>query len=559
LNAPRHDAIFARCVRAAYNGCVLVKIQLTGHREDVQLQHSLTAEYWTDSFKVTRADLEFLLSLFSESELPITRRDLAVRLVERRLQQEGDRLRKQLERGAIFQPKQAYAVGAEVLFPALDYAAGTVVAARPGLNPDAGEFTVIEVEFENRKRREFASMLSTHKLNIDEQSGQRGPSIPLPNVDDIMAAHGESIIDEIEARLVDEEDAISFADLWYMQTLMPDVSVGHLHLAEAVLDINEGGPLTSTAIINDIDLAQEAPLAAREFALNVALNNDDRFDDVGASGQVLWFLRRLEPEEVLNTPVRLLYAPLDYDPAVLTDELRQLEREIDDELSPLEPPSVPPSEATLTLNYAHRRAGTLPLTSKVRGMFPTALESPRIRMSFVDSSDGQTFAGWVVHEDRYVYGLWEFYSKHKMPIGGYLTLKKTDDPSKVQLSFGGYRPRSEYIRLAQPQNGRLTFANFKRSIGAPYDELLIVGAEDIKGVDAVWKLFSERRRGLTEIMKDLVPELSKLSPQNAVHAKTLYAAVNIVRRCPPGPIFATLVTRDDFTHVGGPYWRLKSG
>jgi hypothetical protein len=47
-----------------------------------------------------------------------------------------------------------------------------------------------------------------------------------------------------------------------------------------------------------------------------------------------------------------------------------------------------------------------------------------------------------------------------------------------------------------------------------------------------------------------------MTPQRTVHAKTIYSAVNVLRRCPPGPIFATLVARPEFEHVGGPYWRL---
>jgi len=110
-----------------------------------------------------------------------------------------------------------------------------------------------------------------------------------------------------------------------------------------------------------------------------------------------------------------------------------------------------------------------------------------------------------------------------------------------------------------PANNKLTFANFKRSIGAGYDELMILGAEDLEGVDAIWSTTGrDKRRSLFDIMRDLVPELAKLNPQNAVHAKTLYSAVNVIRRSPPGPIFAQLVARPEFEHVGGPYWRLSS-
>jgi len=31
----------------------------------------------------------------------------------------------------------------------------------------------------------------------------------------------------------------------------------------------------------------------------------------------------------------------------------------------------------------------------------------------------------------------------------------------------------------------------------------------------------------------------------------------VIRRCPPGPIFASLVAYPEFEHVGGPYWRLS--
>jgi hypothetical protein len=51
-------------------------------------------------------------------------------------------------------------------------------------------------------------------------------------------------------------------------------------------------------------------------------------------------------------------------------------------------------------------------------------------------------------------------------------------------------------------------------------------------------------------------ELAKLNPQSAVHAKSLYSGVNVLRRLPPGPIFAELVSRDIYEHVGDLYWRL---
>ncbi len=517
------------------------------------------AAYWTTSFHVTRTDLEYLFSQFIEDETPLSTRELALRLIHSRIAQEEDRLRKQIVRGELFQPKGTYKVGQELIFPAFDFALGKVVDQRPGQNPDYGDFIVIEVEFGDKKRREFASQLEKpHPLNIDETGGQRLPALPTADPVQIFEQYGEGIGEELEARLVDEKDAIYFAGKWFLKSLLVPVNVGHLHLAEAILDVNSGGPLPSAVLLQDIDLGKEIPQPLQEFSLNVSMSNDERFDDVGPAGQVQWFLRRLEPLEVIKTPARLIYQPLDYDHGVLSEELLALEREIDDEWSSLEPPLTKSSEATLTLIYPHRRAGTLPLTSRVQALFPTAYESPRIRVTLVDGQAGTEFAGWVVREGRYVYGLDEFYRRHKLPIGAYVTVRATEDPSRLVIDFEAHRPRTEYIRLAVPVESRLTFANFKRSIGAAYDELLILGAEDLEGVDAIWTTTRDRRRGLADVMRDLVPELARLNPQNAVHAKTLYSAVNVLRRFPPGPIFAALIARPEFAHVGGPYWRLSS-
>jgi hypothetical protein len=517
------------------------------------------AAYWTTTFQVTRADLEYLFSLFLEDETPLAIRDLATRLIRHRVSQEEERLRKLIARGKLFQPQATYEVGQELIFPVFDFSVGKVVGQRPGQNPDYGDFTVIEVEFENKQRREFASMLQKpHALSLDIAGGQNLGDLPSADASAIFEQYGESIVEELEARLIDEPDVIYFAGKWFLKSLLPEVNVGHLHLAEAVLDINGGGPLPTATLLNDIELPKEIPQTLKDFALGVAMSNDERFEDVGPYGQVQWYLRRLEPPEVLKTPPRLVYQPLDYDRSLLSDELLSLERELDDEFSDLQPPATQPTEATLTLIYPHRRVGTLPLSSRVQALFPTAIESQRIRITFIDGQTGTEFAGWVVREGLYVYGLDEFYRRQKLPIGAYVTVRATDDPSKLIVDFEAHRPRTEYIRLAVPADNRLTFANFKRSIGAGYDELLILGAEDLEGVDAIWASARDRRRGLVEIMRDLIPELAKLNPQNAVHAKTLYSAVNVVRRCPPGPIFAALVARPEFQHVGGPYWRLSS-
>lgn len=519
-----------------------------------QLQ-TQSAEYWTTGFRLTRTDIEYLFSLFLENETPLTTRELALSLIKFRLAQEEERLRKQLTQGDVFQPKNSYKVGHEIIFPAVGFSVGKVVSTRPGRNPDYGDFTVIEVEFGGNTRREFASALATPHI-LNDVGGKNLLKFAEADPQAIFDRYGEAIIEEIEARLVDEPDAVSLGDRWFLKSLLAPINVGHLHLAEAILDLAEGGPLPTSAIVNEIGLAPEVKDALRIFSLDVALSQDERFDNVGAVGQISWFLRRLEPPEVVQIPARLEYQPESYDPDLLSDELVTLEAELGDEFSPLEVPETRPAEARIVLIYPHRRMGTLPLNARVEKMFPLAEGSARLRVTLVDGQTNEEFAGWVMREGRYVWGLGDFYRRHKLPIGAYITIRTTDDPMRLVVDFNAHRPRTEYIRLAIPSNGRLKFDNFKRSIGAVYDELLILGAEDIDGVDEVWASTRNRRRGLVEIMSDLIPELARLNPQNAVHAKTLYSAVNIVRRCPPGPIFAALVSRPAFQHIGGPYWRL---
>ncbi len=518
-----------------------------------------TAAYWTTNLKVTRADVEALFAHFLETEQPLTTQEVALRFIELRLAAELDQLRKQLANSTLFQPAQHYEIGQDLIFPALNFASGKVVAQREGRNPDYGDFSVIEVVFSDQKRRAFAADLSTpHPLNDMTHDLNALLNSVQPSAKTIFAQHGEAIIEALEARLVDEEDAVFMGGFWFVRTLLATANVAHLHLAEAVLDLREGGPASAEDLLPDLDFAPELPLPLRAFSLNVALSQDDRFDNVGADGDVRWFLRRLEPADVTQIPPRLEYQPVPYDERLLTPELRELEAELADEFSDIPLPERPPNETLIRLIYPHRRMGTLPMNAYVEAMLPPATEAQRLLITLIDGQTNEPFSAWVMREGRYLCGLNDFYRRHKLPIGTHITLRATEKPSQFVLDFKAHRPRTEYIRLAIPNAGRLRFENFKRSIGAEYDELMILGAEDIDGVDEVWATTRNRRRSLSDILSDLLPELARLMPQHTVHAKTLYSAVNIMRRCPPAPIFATLIARSEFESVGGGYWRMAN-
>jgi hypothetical protein len=208
----------------------------------------------------------------------------------------------------------------------------------------------------------------------------------------------------------------------------------------------------------------------------------------------------------------------------------------------------------LTLSFPHRRVGTLPLSARLSPLFPTAFKSPRVRCMFVDGDNGTRFPGWVVRQAMYVFGLDEWYRSVDFPVGGYLKVRRGDVPGEVVVHALRHRPTREWVRTASAgPDGRLAFSMQKQLIGVDYDELMMVAASNLAGVDEVW--LKSQSLAFSRLVADVFRELAKLNPQSAVHAKTLYAAVNVARRSPPGPIFAELVSHPYYLLVGDAYWR----
>lgn len=527
-------------------------------REEFAIQGQIqTSTYWTETFVVDEGDLEHLTTVFLERETPLATDELARLLVERRLQQQEQALQRLLAQGILYQPKQSYTVGQELVFPALGFVVGTVVGVRPGNNPEYGEFQVIQVEFEGgKRRREFASSFNQpHRLNTEDGVViQTGDGEHL-TVDDVLERYGATVREKLAAALEAHDEFVAVARKWFLKTLLPEVNIGHLNLAEAILDVHGGGPLPTEALLKDVGLPEEINPKLRVFALDYALQHDERFDEVGPTGEVLWFLRRLEPANVVNPPRRLHYKPIPYDPRLLNAEAQRLEQELGDELSTLLPPSAVEDEVTIVLTYPHRRSGTLPLSSRLAPIFPTARVAPRVRFTLIDGRSGREMPGWVVRPNRYVYGLEEWYRQYEIPVGGYVRVRRGDIPGSVIVDYQGNRAKSDWIRVASPLGNRLTFELQKRRLAAEFDDLMIIWIDDPEPIDALAQRLEEQGRPLARLLADLVPELARLNPQGTVHTKTIYSAVNMLRRCPPGPILAELISRPAFVPVGGGYWR----
>jgi hypothetical protein len=195
----------------------------------------------------------------------------------------------------------------------------------------------------------------------------------------------------------------------------------------------------------------------------------------------------------------------------------------------------------------------LPITPKTVAFFPEA-DDHHVRVTLIDKRSGQEMPGWVVSEGKYVAGLSEWYSQNQLPVGAYISLYGTDDPLSVIVDYQKVRLKREWVRVAVYQNGKLGFQLLKQPIACEYDDLMFMGLNNETAIDAAWTDAKQQQKPLLSVMRQAFPELAKLNPQGAVHAKTIYSAINVVRRCPPGPIFHELSTQACFIPMGHGYW-----
>lgn len=523
-----------------------------------------TATFWRDLFEVTEEDLDFIHELVLDASSPMTTEKLALRLIEEYQRRETSRMESELSKGKIYQPDKPYDVGQTLVFPALDFSVGEVVGLRPGENPEHGDFTVIEVQFtDNKHKKEFAANLSTpHRLNQSNGQGMIEESALLTH-QEIYSLYQSEIIESLLYALEEgprNEEFVQVGDYWLLSDMLADVHVGHLNIAEALIEM-QGRPLTPQEILHEIDVNADVSQPMQVISVNHALSGDDRFDRVGNGSDYLWFLKRLEPQEALEIPALLRPHNPRYNRALLSVDLLQVEWELDDEWGESGVsggvPSIVPS-TSFTLIYPHRRYGTLPLSSRTRSFFPNGTEG-RSMVTVIDGRWGKRFTAWVVHSGRYVSGLKEWMEEHNLPVGAQVTLERTQNPGEVVIDYRPRRMKREWSRFASAESGTtgMTFEMNKVQITCEYDDYLIVSAEDPKDLDAHSQRVEKAGVTVDELVEQIVPELTKLSPQGTAHAKTVYSAVNMIWRCPPGPVFYALISNRRFRDAGGGFFALE--
>ncbi len=508
------------------------------------------------NFEANNDDIDFIFNKLFEIETPTNTTDLVKILIQERIRLEIIRREGMAKsKGDIYLPKDDFQIGQKLTFPALNYQSGEVVSIREGNNPDIGDFSVIQINFRKGESKEFASNLPDHALNqtfiaLDDDSDLE--------FDHIFSTYKSVISDSLLEKLYNNQDLVQIAGFWFPRSLLIDINIGYLNLAEAVLEVSNGGPLSTPEIIEQIELPTDSNTMLTEFSLNLALQEDPRFDEVGPAGETMWFLHRSEPENVRNRPKFLIPDKQKvFDYTKYSDYLAQMNAGVFDELehSNIEE-NGSNNGVTIAVIFPHIVSGTLPLSSNLEKLFPTAYESPRIRFTFIDGDTQENFAGWVIRESKYVYGLEEWYEKNNVLPGSLVHIKPGKAAGEVIVSIGKKRPTREWVRTATLNtDGKITFSMTKQLISTEFDEIMAIAISEKDQIVNLWEKY------LAVPAEKLVPtfvrELAKLNPQGHVHAQELYAAYNIVKRVSPSYVLHLLENSTEIEHLGDLYFRIK--
>ncbi len=513
---------------------------------------------WKD-LNLSQSDLDFIYNYLLEKEVPMTSWELSKAIIDEHIRLFRKELqKKEKSRGQVYRPNRDYQMGEEILFPLSDNQKAKVINIRQGNNPDLPDFTAITFLFEDGTEKEFAGSLQDHRLNSFDYYSSDSEFLLDP--EEVLDRFGGSISKKVRQLLAQSDGLFTLADFWFPKALLSEVNLGYLNLAEAALEMEEGQPVQTRKILEAIEYPMDSNDLLTEFSFNYALYKDDRFDEVGPTGKVLWVLKLLEPEDVRKKPLTLKYYGIDSEKADINGySLDHLQ--IHDELDP-DNQIAPETEIKtfdICINYPHWKAGSLPLIGSIRPIFPTALETDKVIFEFVDKNKSSKFPGWVLVKENYVSGLKQWYRENHIIPGSFIRLRKIDNSTDVEISMIQPRSSKDWIRTALfDSKGKIHFEIRQQPINTDFDERMCIYVENNPQLDLIWDQNNKPDINFGKLVENIFKEISSDNPQGIVHFLELYAAVNMLHRCPPKPLLATLIHNDHFEILDNYYFKINS-
>jgi hypothetical protein len=513
-----------------------------------------TDSFWRDEYEASAADLDLVTSQILEAGRPQKIEALATSIILRRYQREKEAASLHAASGDVYQPKGHFETGQRLLFTARDFSSGRVLSIRSGYNPKYGAFNVIHVSFDSgASEGEFVCDFPyPHPLNrpLDELFGKSDDTL---SEVDLVKAMSKFITLKLENVLAEDGDFVTFDGMWFLRELLPDMHVGFLNLAEALIDQGHH-PLAAREILDDLDLQITAPIEAQLFALNLAIGRDERFDNVSLNNDPVWFLRALEPTAAFKRPAVLVPAFQAAGGEYIGSTLLEFVEQVGDELDSVADLLPVTNEIRIELTFPHLYSGTLPANDQFLRSAPVS-QADHLPITLIDSRSGLRIDAWLRSKDGYICGLGEWYKKVGMCVGALLTLAVAPEPCTWTIAISPIRgKKSEWISSATVSDGVLTLKLQKVALDIKAERNMVI---DVPVRDAIAGLMTEAEAAgtpLATIVFHVFDELAKQTSSRLVHAKSLYSAVNLVRRSGAVPVFAELTRRACFDPVGGGMW-----
>jgi hypothetical protein len=517
---------------------------------------------WLESFSLQSQDYDYLINLLLEAGTPWSTEEVVLALLDYKLKQEQEKnaiVSQDKGLAEAYSPIETYKSGQKVYFPLLDGLSGKVMSIRNGHSPDCSDFEVMQVLCEDHTTREFAISLNPSDVSDDFNYANNGDADILSEFSkQILQKNTPMLENKIQADLLEYRELVRLSGYWFPVDLLVDINAGYLNLVEAALDFADGRPLATKEFLYQIGITGESDEALLIFSLNYALQIDDRFEDVGPTGQVLWFLSSMKPRDIITSEKYLVCDTANCLVEPLTADMKILSMTLRDEFSENIATKHADGPVEVVLTYPHLKAGTLPLSAHTAHVFPSALVSPRVKITFVDGLSGESFPGWVAQKERFVWGMGPLYKRYDVIAGARITISPGSDLSQSIVHVDRCNPIKEWVRTLLIEDGRFYFELRKRDISVGYVEENMICVEDSSSVKDLCEQLLHNGVTLEKIVERTFRELSKLTPQGNVHAHTLYSAVNVIRRIPPEPILVVLCGDSCYKHVGDAYWRYEA-
>jgi len=154
-------------------------------------------------------------------------------------------------------------------------------------------------------------------------------------------------------------------------------------------------------------------------------------------------------------------------------------------------------------------------------------------------------------------GLAAFYQKYGLMPGSLVSLAKGKKPGQAIVTARVRRPTRDWVRtVLVGSDGGIVFAMLKQNLTSEFNERMVIAVPDKEGVDEACLQVAKQHLPFEKLVDDMMNELVKMNVQGHVHAQALYSALNIIRRCPPGPLLAFLTGSSKYKHVGDLHYRL---